>query len=79
MGCIYRRKVKQPDGTMKETPTWWIKYHRDGRPYFESARTKKKEEARNLLRLREGAIARGAPITSKIGRGYVTTRLRRTS
>ena len=68
MGCIYRRKVKQPDGSVKETPTWWIKYSRNGRPYFESSHSAKKEEARRLLRLREGDIARGVPVTSRIGR-----------
>ena len=68
MGCIYRRKVKQPDGSVKETPTWWIKYSRNGRPCFESSHSAKKEEARRLLRLREGDIARGVPVTSRIGR-----------
>ena len=47
MGCIYKR------GT-----TYWIKYSRNGRPYFESARSTKKEEATRILRLREGDIAR---------------------
>ena len=57
MGCIYKRgKV------------WWVKYSRNGRPYFESARSTKKEEATRLLRLREGDIARGVPVTSQIGR-----------
>ena len=68
MGCIYRRKAKQPDGTVKERPTWWIKYFRDGRAYFESARTTKKKEAENLLKRREGDIARGVPISSSVGR-----------
>ena len=57
MGCIYKRGA-----------TWWIKYSRNGRPYFESSGSKKKEEATRLLRLREGDIARGVPVTSQIGR-----------
>ena len=57
MGCIYKRGA-----------TWWIKYSRSGRPYFESARSPKKEEATRLLRLREGDIARGVRVTSQIGR-----------
>jgi integrase len=47
---------------------WWIRYYRQGRRHEESARTKVYEEARDLLRKREGAIADGAPITAKIGR-----------
>ena len=57
MGCLYQRGK-----------TWWIKYSRNGRPYFESSHSKKKEEAKRLLRLREGDIARGVPVTSRIGR-----------
>ncbi len=68
MGCIYRRKVKQPDGRVKETPIWWIKYSRNGRPYFESSGSKKHEDAKRLLRLREGDIERGLPVTSTMGR-----------
>jgi hypothetical protein len=52
----------------KRGGVWWIRYYRDGRRYEESARTDKKEEARDLLRTREGDIAKGAPISPKIGR-----------
>ena len=68
MGCIYRRKVKQSDGTVKELPTWWIKYSRDGRAYYETARTARKKEAEKLLKLREGDVARGLPISPQVGR-----------
>ena len=47
---------------------WWIRYCRNGRRYEESAKTDKKETARDLLRRKEGDIANGLPITSKIGR-----------
>ena len=47
---------------------WWIRYSRNGRRYEESAKTAKKETARDLLRRKEGDIANGMPITSKIGR-----------
>lgn len=51
MGCIYKRGK-----------TYWIKYSRNGRPYFESSGSKKHEDAKRLLRLREGDIARvGCP------------------
>ena len=45
-----------------------VKYSRNGRPYFESAHSTRKEEATRLLRLREGDIARGVPVTPRIGR-----------
>ena len=48
MGCIYRRK-----GVL------WIKYYRNGRSFYESSRTGKKEVAMRLLKRREGEIAKG--------------------
>ena len=50
MGCIYQR------GRI-----FWIKYSRAGRAYFESSGSKRHEDAKRLLRLREGAIERGVP------------------
>jgi integrase len=47
---------------------WWIRYYRDGRRYEESSRSAKEGAARRLLRLREGDIERGLPVTPKIGR-----------
>jgi integrase len=47
---------------------WWVQYYRGGRRYEESARSDKWEAARDLLRLREGDIAKGLPITARIGR-----------
>jgi integrase len=47
---------------------WWIRYYRDGRRYEESSRSTKEGDARRLLRLREGDIERGLPVTPKIGR-----------
>jgi integrase len=52
----------------KRGGVWWIRYYRDGRRFEESSRSEKYEEARDLLRTREGAIASGAPVSSKIGR-----------
>jgi integrase len=36
--------------------TWWIKYYRHGKAYFESAGTDKETEAKRKLRIREGQI-----------------------
>jgi integrase len=47
---------------------WWIRYYRGGRRYEESTRSDKHGEAVELLKIREGDIARGVPVTSQIGR-----------
>ena len=48
MGMIYKR------GSI-----WWIKYHKNGKPYRESTRSKKEADAKRLLRKREGEISEG--------------------
>jgi len=50
MGSIYKRGN-----------TWWIQYYRNGKPYQESSKSKKKMVARGLLELREGEKAQGKP------------------
>lgn len=59
MGCVYRPKDRD---------IWWIKYRRAGKAYYESSESTKKGAAIDLLKLREGDIAHGKPVTSKIGR-----------
>ncbi len=44
---------------------YWIRYYRNGQRIEESAETKKWEDARDLLREREGAIAKGIPVTAR--------------
>jgi integrase len=48
MGSIYKRGK-----------TWWIQYYRNGKPYQESSKSKKKMVAKKLLDVREGEVARG--------------------
>jgi len=48
MGHVYRRK-----GVL------WIKYYRNGKPYYESSHSAKKEVATRLLKRREGEISKG--------------------
>ncbi len=57
MGSIYKR------GNV-----WWVKYHRSGRPFYESSGSAVHEDAKNLLKLREGDIARGVPVTPQVNR-----------
>ena len=57
MGHIYKR------GTI-----YWIKFYRDGRPFYESSGSAKESFARNLLKVREGEVAMQIPVTPKMGR-----------
>ena len=59
MGMIYKRKSKDKDGNTREGSIYWIKYYRNGKPYFESTKSKKETEAKKLLRKREGEISEG--------------------
>ena len=52
MGHLYRRNQ-----------TWWMKYYKDGRAFYESSRTANKEKASNILKQREGAIAAGENVS----------------
>ena len=48
MGSIYKRGK-----------TFWIKYYRNGKPFYESSGSEKETAAKNLLKSREGSIADG--------------------
>jgi hypothetical protein len=48
MGTLYRRNK-----------VYWINYFRNGKPYYESSHSKKKEVAKQRLKEREGEIAKG--------------------
>lgn len=50
MGTIYKRS---------NSKFWWIKYHRNGKQYFESTKSTLKGVADNFLKQREGEIAQG--------------------
>ena len=47
---------------------WWMRYYRNGKRHEESARTTKKTEAERQLKLREGDVAKGLPVSPQIGR-----------
>ena len=68
MGSIYKRKWKAPDGTLRESTVWWIKYYRNGKPIRESSESTKISVARDLLKDREGDIVKGVPVSSKMSR-----------
>lgn len=52
----------------KHGHVWWIRYSRHGKRFEENANTTVWETARDLLRDREGDIAKGVPVTPAIGK-----------
>ena len=48
MGTIYKRGN-----------TYWLKYYRNGKPYYESTKATKETDATKLLKKREGEISEG--------------------
>jgi transcriptional regulator with XRE-family HTH domain len=70
-GCLTkaRAEVNHIMGELRlRGKRWWSRYYRNGKRHEESAHTAKKTEAARLLKLREGDIAKGVPVTPKIGR-----------
>jgi integrase len=59
MGMVYRQKGRR---------IWLIKFYRDGRPIVESSGTDIKDDARSILKQREGALADGRPTPAKAAR-----------
>ncbi len=53
---------------IREQSRWWIRYHIGGRPQCVSSGSDKKEDAKRLLKAREGDVVRGVPITASVGR-----------
>lgn len=68
MGEIRRPTYTNKRGQVRQSRVWWIRYYRDGRRYEESSGSTKETEARRLLKLREGDIAKGAPVTPQASR-----------
>src|SRR6266849_10630517 len=62
MGCIYRPKYKAADGTLKASGVWWVKYRGNGREIRESSGTDNRDEAKRLLKRKEGASEEGKPV-----------------
>ena len=46
MGSLYKRTFTTADGTIRERPTWWLKYYQNGRAIRESTGTTKETVAR---------------------------------
>ena len=68
MGHIYKRTWKDKQGNTRQSDIFWIKYYRDGRPFYESSESIKKGVAKRLLRDREGSIEKGELVNPKMNR-----------
>ena len=67
MGHIYQKTWKDKKGEIHQSPIWWIKFHKDGRPFYESSGSTIKGDAKRLLRTREGDVVRGVAIAPRMG------------
>lgn len=69
MGSLYRPKYRAADGSLKESAVIWLKY-RDALGVLrrESSGTEKDQEARRLLKQREGAAVEGRVIVPRADR-----------
>ncbi len=57
-----QRQRKYGEGTIyRKGRYWWVKYHVDGRVFYESSRSEKRGDAVKLLQRRLGAVAEGRP------------------
>ena len=54
--------------TYQRGQVWWIKYYRNGRPMRESSESARESDAKKLLAIREGDIARGLPVSPRQAR-----------
>src|SRR5215510_5675569 len=69
MGSLYHPKYRATDGTLKESAVIWLKY-RDALGVLrrESTETTKEQEARRLLKQREGAAVEGRVVIPRADR-----------
>ena len=51
----------------KRGNVWWIRYYRNGRWHEESSGGTKKQAAIDLLKIREGDVAKGIPVSARVG------------
>jgi hypothetical protein len=53
------KEVKKHKGIHQRGNIWWIKYYKDGKPYYESSQSGMITKAQRLLKKREGEISEG--------------------
>src|SRR5262245_8589499 len=68
MGSLYRPKYRDRNGECQQSAVWWLKYRMHGRVLRESSGTESEQQARRLLKRREGAVEEGRPIIPRAER-----------
>ena len=68
LGSIYRRTVKEADGTLREIPTWQVQFSVNGLQYRESTHTDSYNDAQKYLKRRITEIATGKFVGTHVDR-----------
>ena len=68
LGRVFRPMYKDKRGKWHRTATWWIAYYHNGKEERESSGSRKKSDARRLLRDRLSAATSGTLITGQAQR-----------
>jgi hypothetical protein len=72
MGMIYRRKKRDPTtGKLEEQGPYWMKYYIEGRPIQESTKVFEKEQAKKILKVKEGEVAAGTVSRAEYGSNQI--------
>ncbi|MBK9112749.1 MAG: hypothetical protein IPM88_14010 [Nitrospira sp.] len=72
MGMIYRRKKRDPaTGKLEEQGPYWMKYYIEGRAIQESTKVFEKEQAKKILKVKEGEVAAGIISRAEYGSNQV--------
>jgi len=68
MGALFRPKYRAADGTVKESPTWWVRFRQHGKTLRQSANTSSHAKAKAFLRQQEGKVAFKIPVNVEADR-----------
>src|SRR5262245_63668132 len=62
MGSIFRPTYRAANGTRRAAAVWWLKYRAQGRVVRQASGTDNAQEARCILKIREGKATEGQPV-----------------
>jgi integrase len=69
VGSIFKPKYRnKKSGELRQSKIYWIKYYRNGRAERENTHSSDYSVAKRLLQSREGDVARGIPVSAKLGK-----------
>ena len=68
---IYRPTYTDAKGKKRHASLYWLSYSRDGVRILESSESDNLEEAKRILAVRKGDVARGVPISNRTNQATV--------